>query len=106
MDDFKYINDYCIRKQNSDFVKNNSVIIPDKALILEHMKSGTLYGYTTAKVIDIVKSVEISEMFDFLYTDGEYSWSATEIYHLEHYDIPISDEFIEHVKSCSKRSKL
>jgi hypothetical protein len=32
-----------------------------------------------------------------LYTDGIYEWDDEEIYHFEHYNMKLDDEFIKHI---------
>ena len=53
----------------------------------------------TVSFVDYVKNVVVEDRIDSGYYDGEYYWDETDIYHLEKYNMPINQEFIEYVLS-------
>lgn len=72
--------------------------ICDKKKILEYMKSFKVYGYSTAYVLDVVNQEETA-LNEVSFTDGDYLWSSSWIYHFEKYNLKLNDDFIAHVLS-------
>jgi len=54
---------------------------------------------SSGTVIDNVTGEEVIDLYDCGYYDGKYYWDETDIYHLEKYNMPINQEFIEYVLS-------
>ncbi|MCR5484548.1 MAG: hypothetical protein K6F09_03025 [Clostridiales bacterium] len=78
--------------------------IKDKNIILNYLYSCPRTWFTTGRVIDHVKNVQIETRVDNVRSDGEYEWSETDIYHFEKYDMPLNDEFINHVLNKQRSS--
>lgn len=70
--------------------------IPDKYKVLDYLKSFGKYAYTTQHAIDMVTGEKLDFIND-LRTDGVYSWSDSEIYHFEKYNLKLNEDFIQHV---------
>lgn len=60
--------------------------------------------FTSARIIDKVTGKAVMDIVNNSFSDGEYKWSASDIYHFKKYNIPLSAEFIEyfinHCKLC------
>jgi hypothetical protein len=41
-----------------------------------------------------------------VFTDGEWAWTADEIYYLEKYHIEVPDEFVQHMKANNWKCPL
>ena len=67
-----------------------------KKAILKYLRSYEPVAFSTAKVFDYIAEKE-TDVQAVLYTDGEYKWYESEVYHFEHYDLRLNDEFIEYV---------
>lgn len=103
MNKSKYILNFDIDTLTADKISEHCTKHPidRKDEIISYMKSGQKEWFTTACVYDIVTKQEI-DIPDTGYTDGEYLWYATEIYHFEKYNLKLNDDFIEHVLSKIK----
>jgi len=67
----------------------------EKAKLVNYMSSiepNAAGGY----IWDCVQGKEVKEL-EVGYDDGKYMWSARDIYHLEHYDAAVTDEFFDYV---------
>ena len=51
---------------------------------------------TFARIIDKVSGEAVINIVNNSFSDGEYEWSASDIYHFKKYNIPLSAEFIEY----------
>lgn len=67
-----------------------------KKTILKYLRSHEPVAFSTARVFDCMAEKE-TDVQDVLYTDGEYEWYESEVYHFEHYDLRLNDDFIEYV---------
>ena len=100
----KYIFGSNIEKMSEEeFNSACSREIPNKAAILQYLKSFEPEGYTTAYLRDKITGEIISEGFAG-YTDGEYQWYDYWIYHFEKYNLKLNDDFIAHVLSKTGES--
>ena len=70
--------------------------IKDKNRIVSYLKSFEPAWYTSQSIIDMVKNQRVSKA-DHWYTDGEYDWSESDIYHFENYDMQLNAEFVKYV---------
>lgn len=64
-----------------------------KSKILAYLKSGNITGKALENFVDAINMREINAV-PFLYSDGEYEWSAEEIYYVERYNLTLSKEFL------------
>lgn len=64
-----------------------------KTKILAYLKSGDITGKAHKNFVDAITMREINAV-PFLYSDGEYEWSAEEIYYVEKYNLTLSKEFL------------
>lgn len=82
----------------SESLKDNisKTPISEKERILQFLKTGTYNGVRCSSIYDYVKNEPTFKDIN-LYTDGIYEWDDEEIYHFEHYNIKLDDDFIEHV---------
>ena len=60
------------------------------------MKSFSPSLFTSAPVIDVFTDEEVTTA-DNGYSDGEYTWYESEIYHFDKYNLKLNDDFIEYV---------
>lgn len=67
-----------------------------KKTILKYLRSYEPVAFSTARVFDYITEKE-TDVQAVLYTDGEYKWYESEVYHFEHYDLRLNDDFIEYV---------
>ena len=74
------------------------VEIPGKQKIVNYLKSFEKNAYTTQPVIDVLTGDNLNFIND-MRSDGVYSWSDSEIYHFEEYNIKLDDSFIQYVLS-------
>lgn len=51
---------------------------------------------TSSCVVDIMSGTEI-KLPDNGFTDGEYLWFTSELYHFKQYNLKLNDDFIDHV---------
>ena len=72
--------------------------ILEKNDILEYLKSFSPNCYSSALVNDILEDQE-TDISEVGYTDGEYIWYSSWIYHFEKYNLKLNDDFIAHVLS-------
>ena len=75
--------------------------IDEKNRILKYLKSFEVCAYSTAYVFDVVSRNE-TVLDEVIFTDGEYEWSSSWIYHFEKYNLKLNDDFIAHVLSKEK----
>lgn len=70
----------------------------EKKKILAYMKARKyLLGASTKKITDRVTGETVFSVCFHLYGDEEFEWNSSEIYHLEQYDLALTEEFIQHV---------
>lgn len=99
----KFISDKSIDKLSSEeFLWFCSPLpIDKKKQILQYLKSITTpNAFTSQPVIDKLTNKETKKI-DNAFTDGEYVWYASEVYHFEKYDLKLNDDFIEYVLNRS-----
>lgn len=72
--------------------------IDNKDRILAYMKSFEPECFSSAFVVDIVEDFD-TQIDDVGFTDGEYTWYTSWIYHFEKYNLKLNDDFIAHVLS-------
>ncbi len=82
------------KKSLLDFISDTP--IPQKAKVLEYLKSGRDAGVRCSSVFDYIKNKVIPQTIH-LYTDGEYGWDDEEIYHFETYNLELEKNFINRV---------
>lgn len=70
--------------------------IPNKNKILEYLKSFDAEYCSAALVYDVVTGKE-TQTDELGFTDGEYTWYSSWIYHFEKYNLKLNDDFIEHI---------
>lgn len=51
---------------------------------------------TSARIIDKVTGEAVKNIVNNSFSDGEYEWSASGIYHFKKYNMPLCAEFIEY----------
>lgn len=51
---------------------------------------------TSARIIDKVSGVAVIDIVNNSFSDCEYKWSDSDIYHFKKYNMPLSAEFIEY----------
>lgn len=95
-----YLLDKALSKMSDAELKNimSDTEIPDKQKIIKYLKSFEKSSYTTQPVIDVLTGEKLDFVND-MRSDGVYSWSDSEIYHFEKYNIKLDDNFIEYVLS-------
>lgn len=86
-----------VRKDENTFLGVEEIL--EKQLILDYLTAFRPNLTTTGRVFDYVKNVVVEDRIDSGYYDGKYYWDETDIYHLEKYNMPINQEFIEYVLS-------
>ncbi len=95
----KFIRNKSVNKLTEEEMKANfsAVEIDGKQEILKYMKSfSEPFAFTSQPVIDKFTNKEI-ENINNAFSDGEYTWYASEIYHFEKYNLKLNADFIEHV---------
>ena len=66
------------------------------SIFIDNLKTGTYNGVRCSSIYDYVKNEPAFKNIN-LYTDGIYEWDDEEIYHFEHYNMKLDDEFIKHI---------
>lgn len=75
--------------------------IKEKEKVLSYLKSfSTPSAYTSQPAVDIVTNDKICDA-DNAFSDNEYTWYTSWIYHFEKYNLKLNDDFIEYVLSHS-----
>ena len=76
-----------------------NISIDCKEAILHYLKSAQLYAYGTGILTDAFSKEPVSkvERYNNSYSDGEYEWYDSEIYHFEKYNLKLNNDFIQHV---------
>ncbi|HAJ96412.1 MAG TPA: hypothetical protein DCO72_01575 [Ruminococcus sp.] len=75
--------------------------IDEKQKILKYMKSFSKpFAFTSQPVIDKFTNKE-TEKINNAFSDGEYTWYVSEIYHFEKYNLILNSDFIEYVLNRS-----
>ena len=70
--------------------------------ILVYLTSFKPKWITSARIIDKVTGKAVMDIVNNSFSDGEYIWSASDIYHLNKYNIPLFAEFIEYfINHCN-----
>ncbi len=64
--------------------------------ILGYLTSFKSKLITSAQIIDKVSGEVVIDIVNNSFSDGEYEWSDSNIYHFKKYNIPLSAEFIEY----------
>lgn len=64
--------------------------------ILGYLTSFKPKRITSARIIDKVSGEVVIDIVNNSFSDGEYEWSDSNIYHFKKYNIPLSAEFIEY----------
>lgn len=62
--------------------------------ILVYLTSFKPKCITSARIIDKVTGEAVMDIVNNSFSDGEYKWSDSNIYHFKNYNIPLSAEFI------------
>lgn len=82
-----------------DFLKRcTDADIDNNDKIVQYMRSFEPECFSSAFVIDIVNGFD-TQIDDTGFTDGEYTWYTSWIYHFEKYNLKLNDDFIAHVLS-------
>ena len=88
-------------KMISDFphsITRKNYTEEEKKKLLSYMNDRKyLFGASTKRITDRITGESVSSVCFLLFEDKEYKWNSPEIYHLEKYDLALSDEFIQHV---------
>lgn len=63
--------------------------------ILVYLTSFKPKWITSARIIDKVSGEAAMDIVNNFFSDGEYEWRDSNIYHFKKYNIPLSAEFIE-----------
>ena len=72
----------------------------EKKMLIEYMGSGELCG-VVGYVDDCVEGKQL-DMDNGAYRDEGFVWTTSDMYHIEHYDAAVTDEFISHVMSATR----
>lgn len=78
-------------KKNNIYVGTSLDIKDD---IFDFLTSFKPKGFTSARIIDKVSGEAVMDIVNNSFSDGEYKWSDSNIYHFKKYNIPLSAEFI------------
>lgn len=79
-------------QEDSIFDNLNAYSEEQKKKILEYMKKGKNAGVRCSAVYDHVEDFSTGETVHLL-TDGDFTWSTEEIYHVEKYGMRLDPEF-------------
>ena len=88
----KKISDYPNVDSRKDYTEEEK-----KKLIAYMGDRQYLFGASTKRITDRVTGETVSSVCFLLFKDREYEWTSSETYHLEQYDLAISEEFIRYV---------
>ena len=64
--------------------------------VLMYLNSFPPKWVTSARIIDKGTRMAVMDIVNNSFSDGEYIWSASDIYHLKKYNMPLCAEFIEY----------
>jgi len=88
-------------EENAKLIDNISTNeIEGKGTVLQYLKNGSDAGVRCSAVYDFVERASTGKTIH-CYTDGEFEWDDSEIYHFENYNLRLEDEFIEKVLRLS-----
>jgi hypothetical protein len=71
--------------------------INNKDKILAFLKSVEPYAVASCYTTDFIKNEHFYDQSLMLYEKDGYTWSNEIIYHFEHYDLKLNDDFITYV---------
>lgn len=80
-------------KKHNIYVSTPLDIKDDILVYLTFFKSKWI---TSARVIDKVTGEAVKNIVNNSFSDGEYEWSASDIYYFKKYNMPLCAEFIEY----------
>lgn len=94
----KFITNYKEFGGNGQSVIGQYKTLPemDKAKILKYLKNGNSIAVRCSLIKDWVNKTQTNIGIK-VRTDGEYEWADDEIYHFEHYDIELDENFVRKV---------
>ena len=71
--------------------------VPNKETILKYLCQYKPILATSREVFDEVTRQKVKGFYDVGYFDGKYSWDEKDVYLFEKYNMPLKDEFVEHI---------
>lgn len=71
--------------------------VSNKEDILKYLHQFKPILATGREVFDEVTRQKVKGFYDVGYFDGKYSWDEKDVYLFEKYNMPLKDEFIEHI---------
>ena len=77
--------------------------IKNKSIVLEYMKSQPVSLYAFMHIRDVVTGKIVPETVA-CQDDGVYEWRNDVVYHFEHYNLALPDDFIKHVLTVIRKS--
>lgn len=94
----KYIVNYIEFGGNEGSLVDNCKALnkADKEKVLKYLKKAPITDRRCSSVMDYIKK-QSTTIGDNLRDDGEYVWAEEEIYHFEHYDIELDEDFVRKV---------
>ena len=76
----------------------------EKEALLAYMSKRLFLDWASSKRIkDRVNGETVNTLCFVGYSDGMFEWDSAEIYHLEKYDLKLSEAFIRHVLEKSEQ---
>lgn len=76
-----------------------------KTIIKSYLHSGTQCGAIMGRQVDEKTGGEIPGPY-LIFTDGKFAWTSKTIYHFEHYDMKLPEEFVKHILEQEKTSGI
>lgn len=98
----KYITDFRVRDMVNMPVKDirEKYSDADKKRVMGYFGKFDASLFTSAPVIDVFTGEQVADANNG-FSDGEYTWYASEVYHFEHYGMKLRTEFLEYVLKAS-----
>lgn len=95
---YKFVENKSINKMTQEELAKNTgdKAIKNKDIILSYMTQFPPCAFTSQPVIDKFTGKTVFDANNAR-SDGVYTWYESEIYHFEHYNLKLNDDFIEHV---------
>lgn len=98
----KYITDITVEDMPNMAVKEirEKYSAADKKRVMEYFGKFDASLFTSEPVVDVFTGEQVADA-DNGFSDGEYTWYKSEVYHFEHYGMKLRTDFLEYVLKAS-----
>ena len=100
----KYITDILVDKISATSTAglHTNYSVTEKELVLKYVAGFEPCLFTSAPVIDVFTGEQVVDA-DNGFSDGNYTWYASEIYYFKNYNLLLGRDFIDYVAQIAKK---